>query len=103
MPGKSDNSNVVALVLYLAIGVLGVHRFYVGKTGTGALQLLCCVCPVLVALQFTVDGLGSAALPLAVLALAAWAVLVAWMLVEGVLIATQKFTDDKGRTLTFSP
>ena len=38
--GTSDKSNTVALLLCFFIGVLGVHRFYVGKIGTGVLQLV---------------------------------------------------------------
>jgi len=38
--GTSDKSNTVALLLCFFIGFLGVHRFYVGKIGTGVLMLL---------------------------------------------------------------
>jgi TM2 domain-containing membrane protein YozV len=37
---KSSKSNVVAFILCLCLGVLGIHRFYVGKVGTGVVQLL---------------------------------------------------------------
>lgn len=37
---KSDRSRVVALVLCLFFGIFGVHRFYLGKIGTGILYLL---------------------------------------------------------------
>ena len=35
----SDRSKIVALVLCIFLGVMGVHRFYVGKIGTGILYL----------------------------------------------------------------
>ena len=37
---KSDKNFVVAILLCLFVGVFGVHRFYVGKIGTGILQLI---------------------------------------------------------------
>jgi hypothetical protein len=36
----SDRSRLVALLLCILLGYLGVHRFYVGKIGTGILWLL---------------------------------------------------------------
>jgi TM2 domain-containing membrane protein YozV len=36
----SDKSRLVALLLCFFLGVLGLHRFYVGKIGTGILWLL---------------------------------------------------------------
>ena len=35
----SDKSRAVALALCIPLGVFGAHRFYVGKIGTGLLQL----------------------------------------------------------------
>lgn len=102
MGNKSDKSNVVALVLYFIFGAFGVHRFYVGKIGTGVLQLLCCVVPILVALQFKGNESGGAAMALALVALAILAALVIWLLVDGALILMQKFTDGEGNTLKFS-
>ena len=37
---KSDKNFVIAILLCLFVGVFGVHRFYVGKVGTGILQLI---------------------------------------------------------------
>jgi TM2 domain-containing membrane protein YozV len=35
----SSKSKVVALILCIFLGGLGIHRFYVGKVGTGILYL----------------------------------------------------------------
>jgi VIT1/CCC1 family predicted Fe2+/Mn2+ transporter len=100
--GKSDKSNVVALVLYLIVGPLGAHRFYVGKIATGVAQLLGCIVPIVLAFQLMADATGGTARPMALLALAIMAALVIWVLVDGVQILRQKFTDSKGNTLRFS-
>ena len=39
VPGASKKNKMVALLLCIFLGVLGVHRFYVGKIGTGLLYL----------------------------------------------------------------
>ena len=39
-PGYPHKNKTVALLLCFFLGFLGVHRFYVGKTGTGILYLL---------------------------------------------------------------
>ncbi|MBO7313003.1 MAG: TM2 domain-containing protein [Alistipes sp.] len=41
-PIKSSKSCVATLLFYLFLGGLSVHRFYVGKIGTGILQILTC-------------------------------------------------------------
>jgi TM2 domain-containing membrane protein YozV len=69
---KSQKSFVGALLLCLLLGTLGIHRFYVGKIGTGILQLL------------TFGGLGI------------------WTLIDLIIIAVGKFTDKKGKSITAS-
>ncbi|MCI8617304.1 TM2 domain-containing protein [uncultured Clostridium sp.] len=63
---KSDKDWVVTLLLSLFLGSLGIHRFYVGKIGTGILQLI------------TVGGCGI------------------WTLVDIIMIATGNFKDKDG-------
>ena len=68
----SDKGFVPALLLCFFFGVLGVHRFYVGKIGTGILQLL------------TLGGLGI------------------WALVDFIMIVVGSFTDKQGRPIKAS-
>ena len=70
--GKSEKSNTVALLLCFFLGVLGAHRFYVGKIGTGVLMLV------------TLGGLGI------------------WNLIDLIIIIVQKFTDSDGNVLSFN-
>lgn len=67
VPGTK--SKVAALLLCLFLGGLGVHRFYVGKIGTGIIQLL------------TLGGLGI------------------WALIDLIFIICDKFTDKDGNLL----
>ena len=60
---------LVALLLSIFLGYLGIHRFYVGKIGTGILQLV------------TFGGCGI------------------WSLIDIILIATGKFDDANGNIL----
>jgi TM2 domain len=63
----SPKSRLVALLLCLFLGSLGVHRFYVGKIGTGILMIL------------TLGGLGI------------------WTVIDLVFVAVGAFTDKQGR------
>ncbi len=58
---------VPTVLLCFFFGVFGVHRFYVGKIGTGVLQLL------------TLGGLGI------------------WALVDFIMIIVGSFTDKQGK------
>jgi len=65
----SDKSRLAAALLAWFVGVLGIHRFYVGKVGTGILQLL------------TIGGLGI------------------WALIDFIVILIGSFRDSHGRAL----
>ncbi len=67
--GTSQKSFVTTLILSVFLGGLGVHRFYVGKIGTGILMLL------------TLGGLGI------------------WALIDLIIIATQSFKDSEGNVI----
>ena len=64
-----DNKWLVALLLCFFVGFLGVHRFYVGKIGTGVLMLI------------TLGGLGV------------------WFLVDLILVVTGQFTNKDGQKI----
>ncbi len=67
--GTSEKSFVTTLILCVLLGGLGVHRFYVGKIGTGILMLL------------TLGGLGI------------------WALIDLIIIATKSFKDSEGNVI----
>ena len=69
MSNGEQKSWMTTLLLCLFVGTLGVHRFYVGKTGSGVAQLL------------TFGGCGI------------------WTLVDLIMIITGKFVDAQGRPL----
>ena len=64
-----EKSKTTALLLCFFLGALGVHRFYVGKTGTGILQLV---------------TLGGFAI---------------WALIDFIMIITGAFKDKNGNNL----
>ena len=67
----SPKSWLVTLILCLLLGGLGIHRFYVGKIGTGILMIFLCVTGVSLA----------------------------WALVDLVFIILGKFKDKQGRVI----
>ena len=67
--GASDKKRLVAFLLCFFIGPFGIHRFYVGKIGTGILHLV------------TLGVLGL------------------WTLVDLVMILVGAFSDAEGKKL----
>ena len=63
---RSEKSYITTLLLSFFLGSLGVHRFYVGKIGTGMLMLV------------TLGGFGI------------------WALADSILIICGKFKDASG-------
>ena len=68
--GSSDKKILPAFLLCFFLGFLGLHRFYVGKIGTGVLMI------------FTLGGLGI------------------WALIDLIMIVVGSFTDKEGNKLT---
>lgn len=66
----SEKSRAAAAILCWFLGVLGIHRFYVGKVGTGIAQL------------FTLGGLGI------------------WALIDFIMILVGSFKDINGKVLS---
>ena len=67
---SSQQDWLVALLLCFFIGVIGAHRFYVGKIGTGLLMV------------FTLGGLGI------------------WTFIDLILIIVGKFKNNDGEVLS---
>jgi len=63
---------LVCMILCFFVGFWGVHRFYVGKVGTGILMF------------FTFGGLGI------------------WWFIDLIIIATASFRDKEGRPIPYS-
>ena len=66
---KSEKDWLITLLFSIFLGSIGIHRFYVGKIGTGILQLI------------TLGGCGI------------------WTLVDIIMIATGNFKDKDGNVI----
>ena len=70
MAETSEKKRLIASLLCFFLGPIGVHRFYVGKVGTGILQIL------------TFGGLGL------------------WVLIDFIMILCGSFKDKEGKVIT---
>ena len=70
---RSTKDWLVTLLLCFFVGCFGIHRFYVGKTGTGIIQLITC------------GGCGV------------------WTLIDFIVICMGNFTDSEGKTIKGRP
>ena len=70
MDGISDKKRLYAFLFAFFLGCLGIHRFYVGKIGTGMLCLL------------TFGGLGI------------------WALIDAIVILIGQFKDKEGKVIS---
>ena len=65
----SEKNYIVMILLCFFLGCLGIHRFYVGKIGTGILMII------------TLGGLGI------------------WSLIDLIMIIVGKFKDKEGKEI----
>ena len=70
MSESSEKKILPAFMMCFFVGFLGIHRFYVGKTGSGIAQIL------------TLGGLGI------------------WVLIDWIMIMCGSFKDSEGKPLT---
>ena len=84
--GVSPKSKTAAALLAFFLGQLGIHRFYVGKVGTGIVMLL-----------LTIIGYATIAFVVGFFVLAAVGI---WILVDFIMILMGKFKDKKGLLIT---
>lgn len=75
MENVSKKSRVVAALLCFLLGALGIHRFYVGKIGTGILMLILTVTFIFIWVSFI------------------------WALIDFILILCGVFKDSEGKVI----
>lgn len=79
----SDKNWIAAVLLCFFLGGFGVHRFYVGKTGTGIAQV------VLTMVGWLTTAIFVGLIPLAIVSI--------WVLIDFVMILIGKFKDGEDR------
>ncbi|WP_161976096.1 TM2 domain-containing protein [Brachyspira catarrhinii] len=100
----SPKSGIVCLLLFLKLGIFGVHRFYAGKIGSGIIMLLLFV-PFIIIFYFhdiwshMVSGLyyyNEADTIFGVMVIC-FITLTVWWTIDLISILRSKFKDSKGR------
>ncbi len=81
----SDKSKVAAALLSFFLGTLGIHRFYLGRVGSGAVMLICTVLGWLTA--GIIIGFGLIA------------IVSIWNLIDFIRILCNNLVDAQGRKL----
>lgn len=81
----SDKSKVAAALLAFFLGMLGIHRFYLGRIGSGAVMLICTVLGWLTA--GIIIGFGLIA------------IVAIWDVIDFIRILCNSLVDAQGRKL----
>lgn len=81
----SDKSKVAAALLSFFLGMFGIHRFYLGRVGSGAVML------VLTAIGWLTTGI--------VIGIGLVAIVAVWDLIDFVRILCNSLVDSQGRKL----
>ncbi len=87
--GQSQQSKVTLAVVCFFLGGLGIHRFMVGKVGTGIVMLLINILSI-ISLPFTF-GLGIIGIIF---------IITPWVLIDFIVILTGNFKDKAGCKIT---
>lgn len=104
----SPKSRLVALLLGIFLGTLGIHNFYLGKVGKGVVQALLTVVGSLLCgfglfgimmLEFLTGPATGQAMALFLIGSLFVSAISIWALVEWILIACGKATDKNGLTV----
>lgn len=81
----SDKSKVAAALLAFFLGTFGIHRFYLGRSGSGAMMLIC-----------TIFGWFTAGI---IIGFGLIAITAVWALIDFIRILCNGLVDAQGRKL----
>lgn len=105
-PVTSHKKKGVAILLWIFLGSLGAHRFYVGRIWTGLIMLLLWAFNTIIAVSSSLTILGGMDITAYLMFLSsaplAWGALIVhgiWCFVDIVMLLTNSLTDSNGRSL----